>query len=294
MKYGKVDDPERYDLKLPDDHPECTFGKDTDGKEAIYFGGTMWNIPAWKGKIYPEKCKQADFIGAYGKQFGTIELNATHYRTPAVSTVQKWHTEVAGDFKFCPKWPQGISHYRRFRNCDELTEAMLVACSAFQEKLGPSFIQLPPNYTSNHGEQLMSYLEELPEDLNMSVEFRHPSWFDGNADAERVWELMSAKAVNAVISDTAGRRDAVHMRMTSSKLILRFGGYDLHKTDHERWTEWSQRLKSWFEKGLKEVYVLMHQSDSIMTPESCLEFNDLIKKETGVEGKVPQLRPTLF
>jgi uncharacterized protein YecE (DUF72 family) len=294
MKYGKVEDPNGIDFNLPEDHPRSFIPKESEEEIRIYSGGTMWNIPKWKGKVYPEKTPVKDFIEAYGKQFDTIELNATHYRTPSEETVRKWSNAMPEHFRFCPKWPQSITHYRRFRNCEAQTEEFLTAIHAFGEKLGQCFIQLPPNFSPGHSDALIEYLQKLPDDLPLSIEFRHPDWFQSKSEAETVWELLKEKGYGSVISATAGRRDALHMRMTNSVFILRYGGYDLHSSDEYRISQWSDRIAQWKEKGLKKVYLLIHQSDSIMTPETIALFQKELARRAGIHIQAPRIQQSLF
>lgn len=296
MKFGKLDILEGVKLNLPTDHPETSkaLGK---GKSdlRIYSGGTMWNIPSWLGRIYPQGTRRVDFIKAYGRQFSTIELNATHYKIPTKDVVLKWKDEMPSDFVFCPKFPQTISHYRRFNNCDGITLEFLEAISLFDVQLGPSFIQLPPNFTSQKAESLRVYLSGLPRDMKFALEFRHESWFDGNSEAESVWDLMSELNVGSVISDTAGRRDAVHMRLTTPDCIVRFGGNGMDPSDELRLTEWVQRIMDWREKGLETFHLWMHQPESILTPESCILFSQLVKQLLQMECKSPEIfRNELF
>ena len=169
-----------------------------------------------------------------------------------------------------------------------------MAIDAFGDKLGQCFMQLPPNFTPERAPQLEEYLLNLPEDIPLSIEFRHPSWFMNDASAEHCWALLKEKGIGAVISATAGRRDAVHMRMTSEVLVLRYGGYDLHSSDRSRIQQWSERIAQWMEIGLKEVYLLIHQSDSIYTPETIQLFAEMLLKSTGIRIKVPQIQQGLF
>jgi len=275
MKFGKLDSVDGIEFTLPKDHENTSrnLALQSGKQKKIYMGGTMWNIPKWKGKIYPPKLK-ADLMGAeYCKQFNTIELNATHYKIHGPEVISKWKAfSQETEFKFCPKFPNLITHYRRFLNCEGLTDEFLLAISHFEEKLGPSFIQLRPDFSPKYSERLIDYLKTIPEDFDLAVEFRHPEWFISSAKSESVWALLEERNITAVISATAGRRDAMHMRMTSDKLILRFGGYELHPTDHIRLTQWTDRIHSWIEAGLNEVYIWMHQFNSILTPESCTVF----------------------
>ena len=252
-------------------------------------GGTMWNIPKWKGKIFPAKTK-ADQMGLeYCKQFNTIELNATHYKIHGPEIISKWKNFSNEEFLFCPKFPNLITHYRRFLNSEGLTDEFLLAISHFEEKLGPSFIQLRPDYSPKYADRLVDYLKTIPADFALAIEFRHPEWFTGNSEAEKVWNLIEERNISAVISATAGRRDALHMRMTSDTLILRFGGYDLDPSDEIRLTQWADRIHHWMENGLNHVHIWMHQFNSIKTPETCILFGKLLEEKTGISVKVPSM-----
>lgn len=291
MKYGKLDNIEGIDFTLPADHKDTKMA--LSGKAStpvILQGGTMWNIPKWVGKIYPMKTPKKDFLKAYAQQFSTIELNATHYRTPTKETVRSWVEMVPEAFQFCPKFPQSISHYRRFKNCDQVTDDFLNAVLEMGNHLSTSFIQLPPNYKSDKAEELIAYLSSLPRDFKVAIEFRHESWFDGNAQAEEVWSALAELGIGSVMSDTAGRRDAVHMRLTTPNCIVRFGGNNLDATDELRLRAWVERIGVWKKRGLQEFQLWMHQTDSIVTPETCVFFADEVKSQLKIDIK----RPTIF
>ena len=103
---------------------------------------------------------------------------------------------------------------------------------------------------------------------------------------------MGEWGIGAVISDTALRRDAVHMRMTAPFLLLRFGGYEGHASDRQRLSAWCDRIAAWRDQGLQSVDLLVHQPDSLHTPETCRLFAELAKERLGVEVRTPV--PTLF
>jgi len=292
MKFGKLDNVDHIDFVLPADHPRnagnLALQSETKTK-AIYLGGTMWNIPKWKGKIYPAKTKAAEMGIEYCKQFSTLELNATHYKIHGPEVISKWKGfSQEADFKFCPKFPNLITHYRRFLNCEALTDEFLLAISHFEEKLGPSFIQLRPDYSPKYAQRLIDYLKTIPEDFKLAVEFRHPEWFNNSPEAETVWRYLEERKISAVISATAGRRDALHMRMTSDTLILRFGGYDLHQSDEIRLAQWTERISEWLELGLNHIHIWVHQFNSVKTPETCLIFGKMLEEKTGIKIKTPQ------
>jgi uncharacterized protein YecE (DUF72 family) len=291
MNFGKLDNIDNVNFSLPDDHPETHrfLPKLQPEEPDIYLGGTMWTIKEWMGKVYPLKTPQKNYPESYFKQFGCIELNATHYRIHPPETIQRWYNLAPEGFKFCPKFPQIITHFRRFNNCEGPTDDFLEGIINFKEKLGPSFIQLPPNYTPKHAEKLVAYLDNLPEDLPLAVEFRHADWFGASQTAEAVFGFMRDKNISAVITDTPGRRDVLHMRLTSDILIIRYNGINLHKSDYERMDEWTDKIRLWAQQGIKEVYIFMHQTNSLLTPEACIYWGNKLAESCEVDVKVPEI-----
>lgn len=255
----------------------------------ISSGGTMWTIRPWRGKVYPQKDPIRTWPSHYGKQFGTLEFNATHYRIYSPEKMAKWAEAMPEGFIFCAKFPAIISHYRRFSNCEGPTDDFIQGLLALGNNLGPAFLQLPPHYAPKHSEKLLDYLIAWPRELKMAVEFRHPAWFEGGAQAEKVWRLLSELNIGAVISDTAGRRDALHMRLTAPFLLVRFGAYDGHASDDVRLRVWAQKIANLSKKGLEEFHLLVHTTDSEFTPETCIKFAELVKEECGEDIKAPTL-----
>lgn len=271
MKFGKletVDELKGVDFTLPPPIIEWTQAEN-DAVE-VYSGGTTWNVRPWRGKVYPEKDPMRTWPTHYGKNFRTIEFNATHYKIYSPEKMEEWASVMPKEFKFCPKFPAIISHYRRFNNCEGPTDDFIDGILALGENLGPAFLQLPPHFAPKHREKLLAYLEAWPRELKMSVEFRHPEWFEGGAEAEEVWSKMSELGIGAVISDTAGRRDALHMRFTAPHILVRYGGYNCHPTDEVRLKQWVDLIAE--TPGIHSFYLLVHTDNSVYTPETCKLF----------------------
>ena len=95
-------------------HPQTT--------PAIRAGGTMWTVKDWRGMVYPQSDPQRSWPRHYGSQFGTLEFNATHYRIHPADRMAEWASAMPEGFRFCPKFPQIITHFRRFNDCDGPTD----------------------------------------------------------------------------------------------------------------------------------------------------------------------------
>lgn len=296
MKFGKVDSVNELNSRtweLP--HTSIEFQKlSNPDKIEISSGGTMWTIKPWRGLVYPQKDPMRTWPEHYGNQFGTIEFNATHYRIYSPEKMKEWADKMPDGFKFCPKFPAIISHYRRFNNCEGPTDDFIEGLLALGSKLGPAFLQLPPHFAPKHSSKLIDYLKSWPRELKIAVEFRHPLWFDGGNDAEEVWSLLSELGIGAVISDTVGRPDALHMRITAPFLIVRFGGYDGHKSDEVRIKEWARWIVGNASAGIESFHFLVHQTDSVHTPYTCVQFADIINETCNLEVKAPIFRGTSY
>ncbi|HAY57190.1 MAG TPA: hypothetical protein DCX49_07100, partial [Flavobacteriales bacterium] len=80
MKFGKLDTaPPGLDWRHPVAADGVQMADVARGKTNpnIKAGGTMWTIRGWRGSVYPEKDPQRTWPGHYGRQFGTLEFNAT-------------------------------------------------------------------------------------------------------------------------------------------------------------------------------------------------------------------------
>lgn len=278
MQFGKSDHLDGFPaghFALPPDHPQTqrVLAAAGPGPLDVRVGGTLWNVTAWRGSIYPARTPQRDWPTHYGRHFGTIEFNATHYRIYPPEKMAAWAQALPEDFLFCPKFPQIITHFRRFRQCEGPTDDFIQGLLALGNRLGPSFIQLPPHFAPTQVDALLDYLAQWPRELPLAIEFRHPDWFSAQPHAEAVWAAMEELGIGSVLSDTALRRDAVHMRLTAPFVLVRFGGGDGHPTDATRLADWAQRLQAWGDAGLRNFYFLMHQPDSIRTPETCVDFS---------------------
>lgn len=294
MKFGKLPSidhcsPDFFQLPAVDER-FCVL--DPLGQSAattVRSGGTMWTIRPWRGTVYPEKAVQRTWPEWYGKQFSSLEFNATHYRIYPPVKMAEWAESMPEDFRFCPKFPQIISHYRRFNRCEGPTDDFIDGILALGSRLGTSFIQLPPHYAPKHAAHLVEYLKKWPEELKIAIEFRHPEWFEDTPESLAIWQLLKDRGIGAVISDTAGRRDALHMRITAPHVIVRFGGYEGHPLDETRILRWVQWINQWKASGLESFDFLVHEPDSVLTPHTCIQFAHHLKQVSQLSCRSPQL-----
>ncbi len=293
MKFGKLADISKVDFSLPPD-PGATVSfleklSQPAEKPKLFVGCTGWSMKEWNGKVYPKTARTKDYLRYYAEQFNTIELNTTHYRIPNPETIQKWYQESADDFRFCPKIPQTISHSRDLGYGSGRIISFCEAIQGLGEKLGHSFMQLPPYFGADRLAVLKHFLENFPNHIPLSIEFRHESWFERPDSFEKAAELLEKHQVATVITDVAGRRDVLHQRITADTLVIRFVGNNLHPTDFQRIDSWIEKMREWFEKGIETIYFFPHEPDNLLAPEMADYLVKKSKEKLNVITRGPDL-----
>jgi len=293
MKFGKLQDISSVDFSLPNEPKRnLVFLERLPKKEAkcrFYIGCTGWSMKEWIGTVYPTGAKAKDYLHHYSRQFNTIEFNTTHYRTPNDATVRKWYAESTDDFRFCPKVLQAISHSRDLGYGSGRITEFCQAISGLEEKLGCCFMQVPPYFGIDRLPVLEQFFEKWPLEIQLAIEVRHESWFFNSDNQERLAELCEKYHKPLVITDVAGRRDVLHLGLTSSTTMVRFVGNSLHQTDYERIDEWIRLLKKWWQNGVSDIYFFPHQPDNILAPEMALYLFEKLQNEEGIDIRGPNL-----
>jgi len=292
MDFGRVDKSllNTIDFSLPPDHEQTKRILSQNkkvSKPEIYVGCAKWGRPDWVGKIYPKGTKAANFLDEYARQFNCIEFNAMYYGLPSTEQIKTWKSKVGKDFKFCPKFTDVITHEKRLKNVERELDAFLTTLHEFGTHLGPLFFMPHPQMGPDHISVIVSFLESLPKDLDVFVEFRHKDWFKKN-HADIIFPVLEKLKKGMVITDTAGRRDCLHMRLTSPEVFIRFVGNSLHKSDYQRIDEWVGRIKQWFDKGLQRCYFFVHQHEELFSPELCKYTIEQLNAQCSTSIKVPQ------
>jgi len=292
MDYGKVDSKllDKLDLSLPKDHPQTTAilaKQKPTAKPKINIGLAKWGIPEWVGKLYPKKTKAANFLEEYAKQFDCIEFNAIFYRLPPATQIKAWKSKVGKDFKFCPKFHAGLTHVKRLKDFKGELDKFLEVAYELDKNLGPVFLMPHPQMGAKHLETIQAFLEDIPKELDVFVEYRNKEFMKKKL-MDEVYPWMQKKKIGSVITDTAGVREGVHMRLTTPEAFIRFVGNSLHKSDYIRIDDWVKRLKHWHEKGLKESYFFMHMHDERYSPELSKYLIEQVNKTCGTKIKIPK------
>lgn len=292
MEFGWVPDNELHtvDFSLP---PEPAGNMKVLGGikhpyPRIYIGCARWGTPQWIGKIYPPNTKEKDFLSHYVQHFNCIELNATHYKVNDQAAITKWKVKAGDrDFLFCPKMFKGVTHQGSLLNKQAVTTEFLQGIRAFEDNLGPIFIQLSDAFGPERRDELFTYLHSLPNDMNFFLELRHPEWFINEKLRRELFNNLYQLKIGAIITDTAGRRDCAHMHLTIPRAFIRYVGNNMHPTDFTRIDAWVERIKLWLDNGLQQLFFIMHMEEELCAPEMSIYMADKIKVVCGIEVQKP-------
>ena len=282
MEFGKVEDLGSVDWTLAPDTEltRLTLSQNLPtGEFRVYIGSTAWGQKGLIGSVYPAKTRAGDMLAAYGRQFNSIELNTTFYRVPDRGQILKWYADVPEDFRFCPKINKAISQASDLGVQTSRTLDFAKAVQHFEHKLGPCFIQLPTDFTTDRWPALEAWLDSWPPHLRLAVELRHESWFATSTGAD-AFASFAARGFGSVITDVAGRRDAAHMEVTAPFTVVRWVG-NVDKSDEARLNDWSRRLVSWGKAGLAEAYVFTHQPEELPSAVAAAGMLAALKRERG-------------
>ena len=261
MEFGRFRGVDQADTRLPPDPLETgrllRSRQATGPRPRLRLGASRWGVREWVGSLYPTDTPSVEFLRHYARRFSTVELSATYYALPPEENLRRWSEEVPPGFRFCPKLPRAVSE-RRLSEASEATQAFAERVGVLGERLGVCFLQLPPGFGPAGVTELRRYLLSFPPRLPLAVELRHPGWFRDPL-ARETFAFLAGRGIGTVITDTLGRRDAVHMRLTTPRAFVRFVGNGLHDSDFRRIDEWVPRLETWVEQGLEELYFFVHQ-----------------------------------
>lgn len=224
----------------------------------VWVGTSGWQYRSWRGRFYPEKLRQADWLEHYAERFRVVEVNNAFYRLPEAGTFAAWAARTPDDFVVAVKASRYLTHIRRLRDPAEPVHRLMDRAGHLGSKLGPILLQLPPNLQADP-RALDETLAEFPPGTRLAVEFRHESWYgDETAD------VLRGHGAALCLADSPRRRTPVwrtadwgYLRMHEGRASPRpcYGRSALDT--------WARRLASIYDEN-EDVYVFFNND-----PEGC-------------------------
>ena len=272
------------------------------GRRKVFVGAPILGHEEWKGMIYPENIRSSRVLEHYSQVFNSLELNSSFYAQPSGSQIKKWKQAIDPNFRFVAKVPRKVSENISSSQAVNDFADFAGVIAEFGENLGLAFMQLSETYSKDKAGQLYSFLNKIKGQLPLAVELRHPQWFHDHCLADDLVNHLYVNGFVPVITDTIGKRYALHTSLTGQKIMIRFLAYD-HDSDRERFADWVMRIEDWLSHGMDEVYFFIHHEDHKKIPRMVQEFTRMIFRKLGHEmdhrlildlDVTPVHQPTLF
>lgn len=124
--------------------------------------------------------------------------------------------------------------------------------------------------------------------MPLAIELRHTDWFNNPDVAARLYKVLEEGNVANILVDTAGRRDLMHMRMTTPTAFIRWVGCN-NPVDFKRLDDWVDRVAEWKSQGLRELYFFVHENKEEQIPRVSAYFVDKLNKKVGMNLTVPKV-----
>ncbi|MGE3467807.1 MAG: DUF72 domain-containing protein [Pyrinomonadaceae bacterium] len=288
MKFGQVENPDEVDFTIPPDHPDTarvlTGAK--AGDLSVYVGCAKWNSKDLKG-FYPKGTK--DELAYYSSQFNCVELNATFYKRYWEKQYTAWRDGVPADFKYFPKFTQSITHFSRLKDVEDKVAEFMENVVFLREKLGMLFLQMHNNFGAKDFDRVEAFVENWKQyDTPLAMEFRKEEWYSDPNISAQLYQLLESNGITNVLVDTAGRRDLMHMRLTTPTAFVRWVGANVPGSDRSRLDEWVDRIADWKKQGLANLYFFVHQNVEKESPLLSAYFIERLNKTMGTKLHIPK------
>lgn len=260
----------------------------------FYLGCAVWSYKDWVGNLYPLKSQPRDFLNLYSRRFTTVEGNTTFYAIPSTETIEKWVAQTPLGFKFCPKLHRQITHQGLLAPRIPEAIAFLERISGLGDRLGTTFVQLPPSYSPEYLADLTEFLTACSQtDLSLALEVRHLDWFKtdtGNSLNILLQKLNIARVLldtrpiyncpdDPQISSPRKKPQLPLQEIATGEIVfIRFISHPDRQYNQTYLTQWAAKLHNWLSQG-KIVYFFVHCPQEERSPETARFFYSLLQKQ---------------
>lgn len=230
----------------------------------IFAGTSGYSYKEWKGSFYPAKLSPKKMLSFYADRLSTVEINYTFRKIPSETVVASWARQTPDTFRFILKAPKAITHDKRLKDIEELTDRFLDAAMVLNGQRGPLLFQLPPNFKKDLA-RLESFLKIIDNRVRLAFEFRHESWYD-----DEIIDCLRAHS-SALCAADVDDVPSTNLVKTADWGYVRLR-CETYTDDQLR--EWISRIQS---QSWSEAYVFFKHEDTATGPKLAARFLDLLK-----------------
>jgi uncharacterized protein YecE (DUF72 family) len=279
-----------------------------------YLGCPSWSEPAWRGSLYPDGSRSADFLPLYAQVFNAVEGNTTFYASPSVETVARWAERMPAHLRFCAKLPRDISHAGDLREQLSTAEDFRRLLAPLGQRVAPFWLQLPASFGPQRLAELVGFIDPW-QGGELAVEVRHPAFFAKGEEERSLNRLLHERGIERVCLDSRAlfscvssapavlhaqaKKPRLPLRPTafSQSPQLRFIGHPELSANDPFMAPWLDKVADWINEG-RTPYVFLHTSDNRLAPQLAQRFHQQLMQrlpglpalpQVQVEGQVEQL-----
>ncbi len=254
----------------------------------VYIGTSGWVYKEWQKHFYPEDVPAKRQFEFYATQFPTVEINATFYRLPTLKMVRGWRDQAPPGFVFALKGSRFITHILKISGASKGLRKYFSRVNALEKRTGPVLWQLPP-FMKKDPQRLEKFLKILPKNYCHAVEFRHPSWYDG----DEAFDLL--RKYHAAHVNLSSLKMPMNLTVTADFVYIRFHGleggayHDYTRTELEPWAKF---IKYQARTG-RNVYAYFNNDLNVHAPDNAKLLMKMIGKATvtaNSSGETPSVQ----
>ncbi|WP_448571069.1 DUF72 domain-containing protein [Trichothermofontia sp.] len=260
----------------------------------FHLGCAVWSYPEWVGSFYPAKSRSRDFLRLYGQRFTTVEGNTTFYAIPDRATLHRWATATPSGFEFCLKLPRAFSHQGLLLPHLAAACAFLASTPTLGDRLGPTFIQLPPNYGPDRWDDLTAFLQGMTAiGVPLALEVRHRDWFI-DAHGNRLNGFLRDLGIGRVLLDSRPIYDCpdnpqLHSErrkpqlplqpvLTAPFTLIRLISHPTADWNQPYLAAWVNQVATWLQQGTR-IYFFVHCPQEAQSPHTARQFQHALERQ---------------
>ena len=239
----------------------------------VYIGTSGWVYKDWQEHFYPKDIPARAHFQYYATQFPTVEINATFYRLPTLKMVKDWRDKAPPGFVFAVKGGRFITHILKISGAGKGLRKYFSRIRPMEKRIGPVLWQLPP-FMKKSLERLEKFLKILPKNYYHAVEFRHPSWYEGE---ETFAVLCKHKAAHVNLSSL---RMPMNLIVTADFVYIRFHGLEggaAHDYSRAELQPWAAFIRKQSRAG-KNVYAYFNNDVNVHAPDNAKVLMQMVEK----------------
>lgn len=270
-----------------------------------YLGLPLWANAPWKGSLFRQNAKPAEFLAQYAQVFNAVEGNTTFYAVPSAEMVKRWLVATPDTFRFSFKLPKSITHQHQLLHVGKETTEFLQRLAPLGARMNGVMVQLPASFSPDALPLLADFLKTLPTDYTYAVEVRHPAFFTHPPAREALNALLRTQQADRIIFESRpvhaappldeATREAqarkprlpVQLDTTAQQPVLRYIGHPI-LADNPPWlARWVAQTARWITAGMRPR-VFIHTPSNELAPVLAWQFHQQLQAKIPTLPDLPQ------